>query len=142
MVFVRSLFTTMNQFIKNNSYRSNKRNNAPENFGIEKLQAKISSLYGIEKLEEINLLIALLIEQLTDNLELIHKPAPTKRNNCFSLICILSLPIDFPQSAAMPLFLYGDRVCHESKEDYGGYYYSMSSTSYRKNSSLSMEFDD
>lgn len=134
-LFERSLFTTMNQFTKNNSYRSNKLNNAPENFGIEgergrgcltisnhlveKLQTKISSLYGLKKPEEINLLTALFVEYLADNLELIHKPAPTKRNNYFPLTCIPSLPIDFPQSAAMPLFLYGDKVCYESLEDYG-----------------------
>ena len=122
----------MNQSTKNNSHRINKRNNVPENFGIEKLQTKISSLHGIEKPEEINLLTALLIEQLTDNLELIHKPALTQRNNCFPLTCIPSLPIDFPQSAAMPLYLYGDKVCNKSKEDYGiviGRFYAFDYTS-------------
>ncbi|MGL5942700.1 MAG: hypothetical protein ACRC2S_20495 [Waterburya sp.] len=109
----------MNQSIKNNLHKNMILPNLAENLGIKKLQAKISSLYGIEKLEEINLLTALLIEQLVDNLELIQKPTPTKCNNCFPLTCIPSLPIDFPQSAEMPLFLYGDKVSHESIEDYG-----------------------
>lgn len=121
----------MNQSIKNDLP------NLAENLGIEKLQTKISYLYGLAKPEEINLLTALFVEYLADNLELIQKPAQIKRNNCLSLAGIPRLPIDFPQSAKMPLYLYGDKVCqatprrrksqgnapdpkgHESVEDYG-----------------------
>lgn len=103
----------MNQSIKNNLP------DVSGELGIEKLQTKISCLYGLEKPEEINLLTALFVDYLADNLELIQKPAQIEGKILFPLACFPSLPIDFPDSAAMPLFLYGDSVCNESIENYG-----------------------
>jgi len=126
--------TSMNQSIKNNLSQNIALPHLAENLGIEKLQAKISSLYGLEKLEDIDLLTALFIEHLADNLELIHKPAQIESRILFPLTCIPSLPIDFPQSAAMPLYIYGDRIRHESIEDYGiviGRFYAFDYTSKR-----------
>ena len=40
-------------------------------------------------------------------------------NNFFPLCCFPNLPLDFPDSAEIPLYLYGDKVFHESSEDYG-----------------------
>ena len=40
-------------------------------------------------------------------------------NNFFPLCCFPHLPLDFPDSAEMPLYLYGDKVCHDLIEDYG-----------------------
>ncbi len=112
----------MNQSIKNNLPQNICLSGVSESFGIEKLQKNISNLYRIEKPEEINLLTALFIEQLADSLELIDKPMGVENrenSNLVPLTCFPSLPIDFPQSAAMPLYLYGDKVCHELIEDYG-----------------------
>ena len=109
----------MNQSIKNNLLQSITLPNLAKNLGIEKLQTKISSLYGLEKPEEINLLTALFVEYLADNLELIQKHTQMKNSELLPLICFVSLPIDFPLSAGIPLFLYGDKVCDESIEDYG-----------------------
>ena len=103
----------MNQSIQNNLL------DVAEELGIEKLQKKISCLYGLEKSEEINLLTALFVEYLADNLELLHKPAQTEGGILFPLVCFPKFPINFPKSAEMPLYLYGDTVCNESIEDYG-----------------------
>ncbi|MDJ0596663.1 MAG: hypothetical protein QNJ72_42965 [Pleurocapsa sp. MO_226.B13] len=109
----------MNQFIKNNLPKNVALPNLADNLGIEKLQAKIATLYGLEKQEDIKLLTALLVEYLADNLELIQKPAEILNGNVVDLTCFPSLPIDFPQNAEIPMYLYGDKVCHESIEDYG-----------------------
>ena len=81
---------------------------------IEKLQHTISQLYQIDKPDEIDSFTALLIEQLADSLELIS--IPTVANN-IPLTCLPSLPLDFPDNMEMPLYLYGDRVFHESIDD-------------------------
>ncbi len=109
----------MNQTIKNNLPRSIALPNLADNSGIEKLQAKISSLYGVEKSEDINLLTALFVEHLADNLELIHKPAGIGNSNLVDLTCFPSLSSDFPQNAEIPIYLYGDKVNHEAIEDCG-----------------------
>ena len=113
-------YKSMNQSIKNNLPKDTATAlpNLAVNLGIEKLQAKISSLYGLKKLEDIDLLTALFVGHLADNLELIQKPAQTKNSNLCYLTCFPSLPIDFPENAEMPFFLYGDKVSHESIEDY------------------------
>lgn len=100
----------MNQSIKNNPSQNIALSNLAENLGIEKLQAKISSLYGLKKLEDINLLTALLVNYLADNLELIQKPAQTENSSLFYLTCFPSLPVDFPESAEIPIYLYGDKT--------------------------------
>ena len=69
------------------------------NLGIEKMQAKISSLYGLEKSEEIDLLTALFVEYLADNLELIQKPAEITNSNLVDITCFPSLPTNFPQNS-------------------------------------------
>ena len=109
----------MNQSIKNNSSQNIALPNLVENLGIEKLQTKISYLYGLEKPEEINSLTTLFVENLADNLELIQKPVQIENSSLFYLTYFPSLPIDFPDSAEMPFFLYGDKVCHESMENHG-----------------------
>ncbi len=111
----------MNQSIKNNLPRDTATAlpNLAENLGIGKLQAKISSLYWLEKQEEIDLLTALFVEYLADNLELIQKPAQTRNSNLRYLTCFPNFPIDFPENAEVPFFLYGDKVSHESIEDCG-----------------------
>ncbi len=51
-----------------------------------------------------------------------HKPTLTEISNYdnFSPFCCFPrLPLDFPDSAEMPLYLYGDKVCHELIEDCG-----------------------
>ncbi len=95
--------------------------NLAENLGIEKLQAKISSLYGLKKSEDINLLTALFVGYLADNLELIQKPAQTKNSNLCYLTSFPSLPINFPENADIPIYIYGDKVCvcREATEDCG-----------------------
>lgn len=122
----------MNQHIKNNLPKNLALPGLADDLGIEKLQAKITILYGLEKQEEINLLTALLVEYLADNLEVIQKPAQTENCNPRYLTCFPSFPIDFPDNAEIPFFLYGDRVCHESIEDYGiviGRFYAFDRTS-------------
>ena len=109
----------MNQSIKNNLPKNLALPNLADNLGIEKLQAKIATLYGLEKSKDINLLTALFVEYLADNLELIQKPAEIESSSIFYLTCFPSLPIDFPQNVEIPMYLYGDKVCHESIEDYG-----------------------
>ena len=127
----------MNQSIKNNPPQNIALPNLAENLGLEKLQAKISSLYGLEKLEDIDLLTALFVEYLADNWELIQKPAQIESSSLFYLTCFPSLPLNFPENAEIPMYLYGDKVCratprrrksqgnapdlsgHESIEDYG-----------------------
>ncbi|WP_319421693.1 hypothetical protein [Pleurocapsa sp. FMAR1] len=109
----------MNQSIKNNLPQNTALPNLAENLGIKKLQTKISYLYRLEKTEEIHLLTALFVEHLADNLELIQKPTQIENSELLPLTCFPSLPINFPDSAEMPLFLYGDKVDHESIEDYG-----------------------
>ena len=109
----------MNQSITNNLPKNIALPNLTGNSGIEKLQAKISSLYGLKKSEDINLLTAIFVEYLADNLELIQKPAQIVNSSLCYLSCFPNFPIDFPDSAEMPFFLYGDRVCHESIEDHG-----------------------
>ena len=109
----------MNQHIKNNLFQNTALHDLPRNLGIEKLQAKISSLYRLEKSEDINLLTALFVEHLADNLELIQKPAQTRNSNLRYLTCFPNFPIDFPENAEVPFFLYGDKVSYESIEDCG-----------------------
>ena len=110
----------MNQSIENNLTQSINPADASENLGIKKLQKNISNLYDLKKPEEIERLAIFLIQQLADSLELMHPPIQVKDDDIFfSSACFPSLPIDFPQSAEMPLYLYGDKVCHESIENYG-----------------------
>lgn len=93
--------------------------NLADDLGIEKLQVKISALYGLEKSEDINLLTALFVESLADNLELIQKPIQIENRELFHVACFPSLPTNFPENAEIPIYLYGDRVVHESIENYG-----------------------
>ncbi len=109
----------MNQHIQNDLPKNIALPNLADNSGIEKLQAKISTLYGLEKQEEINLLTTLFIESLADNLELIQKPVEFINSNLINLTCFPSLPTDFPENAEIPMYLYGDKVVHESIENYG-----------------------
>ena len=109
----------MNQHIKNNLPKNLALFSLADDLGIEKLQAKIANLYGLEKLEDINLLTALFVEYLADNLEVIQKPAQTENCNLRYLTCFPNFPIDFPENAKMPFFLYGDKVSHEAIEDCG-----------------------
>ena len=111
----------MNQHIENNLPRNIALPNLGDSLGIKKLQAKISALYRLEKSEDIDLLAALFVEYLADNLELIQKPAKIRNNNIVDLTCIPSLPINFPENADIPRYLYGDKVyvCREAIEDYG-----------------------
>ncbi len=113
--------TSMNQSIKNNLSRDIALPNLVDNSGIKKLQAKISTLYGLEKSKDINLLTALFVEYLADNLELIQKPVQTENSNLCYLTCFPSLPSNFPENADIPIYLYGDKVfvCSEAIEDYG-----------------------
>ena len=110
---------SMSQHIKNSLPKNLALPNLADNLGIKKLQAKIATLYGLEKSEDINLLTTLFVEYLADNLELIQKPAQTKNSNLRYLTCFPSFPIDFPENAEIPFFLYGDKVSHESIDDYG-----------------------
>lgn len=109
----------MNQHIQNNLSRNIALPNFAGNSGIEKLQAKISTLYGLEKQEEINLLTKLFVEFLANNLELIQTPAEIINSNLVNLTYFPSLPTDFPQNAEIPIYLYGDKVSHQLIEDYG-----------------------
>lgn len=109
----------MNQHIKNNLPKNLALPSVADNLGIKKLQAKIATLYGLEKQEEINLLTTLFLKYLADNLELIQKPAEVINSNLADLICFPSLTTDFPQNTEIPIYLYGDKVSHESIEDYG-----------------------
>jgi len=109
----------MNQRIENNLTQNLALPSLADNLGIEKLQAKIASLYGLEKQKEINLLTALFIKYLADNLELIQKPPQTKNCNLRYLTCFPNFPINFPENAEIPFFLYGDKVSHEAIEDCG-----------------------
>ena len=109
----------MNQSIKSNLSKNIALLNLADNSGIEKLQAKIATLYGLEKQEEIDLLTTLFLEYLADNLELIQKPVQIESSSLFCLTCFPSLPTDFPQNAEIPIYLYGDKVSHEAIEDYG-----------------------
>ena len=84
---------------------------------IEKLQQTISQLYQIDKPEEIDLLTMLLVEQLANSLELVSIPTPSETSH-IPFACSPPLPINFPDSLEMPLYLYGDRVFHESIEDF------------------------
>ena len=113
--------TSMNQSIKNNLTQNSTLPNLAKNLGIEKLQAKVSSLYGLKKSEDINLLTALFVGYLADNLELIQKPVQTENSNLCYLTCLPSLPSNFPENADIPIYLYGDKVyiCREAIEDYG-----------------------
>ena len=109
----------MNQFIKNNFPKNVALPNLADDLGIEKLQAKISALYGLEKSEDINLLTALFVESFADNLELIQKSTQIENSGLVHIACFPSLPTDFPQNIEIPIFLYGDKVSHESIEDHG-----------------------
>ncbi|MDJ0533985.1 MAG: hypothetical protein QNJ70_16110 [Xenococcaceae cyanobacterium MO_207.B15] len=40
-------------------------------------------------------------------------------NNIYSFGCFPNLPPNFPESAEMPFYLYGDNVYSDSIEDYG-----------------------
>ena len=96
--------------------------NVSENFGIERLQQNIADLYRVREPEEINQLTAFLIEQLANSLELLTKPIQieiSNQSNLFPVSYFPSLPLDFPESTEMPLYLYGDKVCYQSLEDYG-----------------------
>ena len=109
----------MNQHIKNNLPKNLALPSLADDLGIEKLQAKIATLYGLEKQEEIDLLTVLFVEYLADNLELIQKPAEIINSNLVNLTCFPSLPTDFPQNTNIPMYLYGDKVSHEAIEDCG-----------------------
>ncbi|MEM7593084.1 MAG: hypothetical protein AAF383_16465 [Cyanobacteria bacterium P01_A01_bin.83] len=109
----------MNQHIEDNLPKNEALPNLAGNSGIEKLQAKIATLYGLKNSEDIDLITALFVEYLADNLELIHKPAEVVNSNLVDLTCFPSLPIDFPENAEIPFFLYGDEVSHEAIEDCG-----------------------
>ena len=112
----------MNQHIKNNlpTDTATTLPNLAKNLGIGKLESKIYALYGLEKSEDIDLLIALFVEYLADNLELIQKPAEIGNSNLVALTCFPSLPSNFPENADIPMYLYGDKVCvcREAIEDY------------------------
>ena len=110
----------MNQHIKSNLTQNIALPNLADSLSIKKLQAKISTLYRLEKSEDIDLLTALFIEYLADNLELIQKPAEIRNSNIVNLTYFPSLPTDFPENAEIPIYLYGDRVyvCREALEDY------------------------
>ncbi|MEL6441771.1 MAG: hypothetical protein AAFQ80_21270 [Cyanobacteria bacterium J06621_8] len=109
----------MNQSTRKNLPKNIALPNLADNLGIKKLQAKIYTLYSLEKQGEINLLTALFVEYLADNLELIQKPADVVNRSLVNLTCFSSLPTDFPQNIEIPVFLYGDKVSHESIEDHG-----------------------
>ena len=109
----------MNQRIKNNLPKNFALPSLADDLGIKKLQAKIATLYGQEKQEDINLLTTLFVDYLTNNLELIQKPAEIINSSHINLTCFPSIPIDFPDNVEIPFFLYGDKVSHESIEDYG-----------------------
>ncbi|MEL6986885.1 MAG: hypothetical protein AAGK97_03555 [Bacteroidota bacterium] len=110
----------MNQHIKSNLPQKIALLNLGDSLGIEKLQAKISTLYGLEKSEDIDLLTTLFVKYLADNLELIQKPAEIGNSNIVDLTCFPSLPNDFPKNADIPIYLYGDKVYvgREAIEDY------------------------
>ena len=110
---------SMNQYIKSNLPKNIALPNVADNPSIEKLQAKISALYALKKPEDINLLTALFVEYLADNLELIQKPAEIGNSSIVDITCFPSLPTDFPQNAEIPIYLYGDKVNHETIEDCG-----------------------
>ena len=110
---------SMNQHIEDNLPKNLALPSLAENLGIEKLQVKIATLYGLEKQEEIDLLTVLFVEYLADNLELIQKPSEIINSNLIDLTCFPRLPTDFPQNTEIPIYLYGDKVSHESIEDYG-----------------------
>ena len=109
----------MNQHVKNNLPKNLALPTLTDNLGIKKLQEKISALYGLEKQEEIDLLTTLFIESLADNLELIQKPTEVVNSNLVNLSCFPSLPTNFPQNVDIPIYLYGDKVCHQAIEDCG-----------------------
>ena len=109
----------MNQHIKNNLHQNLALPNLADNLGIKKLQAKIATLYGLEKSEDINLLTALFVDYVADNLELIQKPAGIVNTNLLDSTSFPCLPFDFPENAEIPIYLYGDKVVHESIENYG-----------------------
>ena len=110
---------SMNQHIKNNLPRNIALSNFVDNSSIEKLQSKISILYELERPEDINLLTALFVEYIANNLELIQKPAEVENSNLVNSTCFPSLPINFPKNTNVPMYLYGDKVSHESIEDCG-----------------------
>lgn len=95
----------MNQHIKNNLPKNIALPNLADNSSIEKLQAKIATLYGLKKSEDINLLTALFVEYFADNLELIQQPVEVVNSNLINSTCFLSLPNDFPQNADIPIYL-------------------------------------
>lgn len=109
----------MNQHIKNNLPRNIALSNLADDLGIEKLQTKISTLYGFERQEEIDLLTRFFIESLADNVELIQKPTRIENSRLSYVARFPSLPNDFPENAEIPMYLYGDKVVHESIENYG-----------------------
>ncbi|MDJ0634395.1 MAG: hypothetical protein QNJ34_14500 [Xenococcaceae cyanobacterium MO_188.B29] len=112
----------MNQSIKSNLTQDIDLSTVSENCAIEKLQKNIASLYGVRKPEEIKQLTAFFIAQLADSLELLPKPTQIEisdYNNLFPVSCFPNLPLDFPERTEMPLYLYGDKVCDQSLEDYG-----------------------
>lgn len=84
---------------------------------VEKLQQTISQLYQTDEPDEIDLLATLFIEQLANSLELISIPISSAANN-IPLANFSPLPVDFPKSLETPLYLYGDRVFHESMDNY------------------------
>ena len=89
---------------------------ASYHLSVEKLQQTISQLYQIDKPDEIDFLTALFIEQLANSLELNSIPSSLAASS-IPLVNFPPLPVDFPDSMEMPLYLYGDRVFHESIED-------------------------
>ena len=90
---------------------------ASYHLSVEKLQQRISQLYQIDNLDEIDFLTALFIEQLANSLELNSIPSSLATSNIPS-VNLPPLPAEFPENMEMPLYLYGDRVFHESMENY------------------------
>ena len=112
----------MNQSIKSNLTQDIDLSTVSENCAIEKLQKNIASLYGVRKPEEIKQLTAFFIDRLADSLEFLPKSTQIEigdYNNLFPVSYFPNLPLDFPERTEMPLYLYGDKVCHELIEDYG-----------------------
>lgn len=112
--FVISYMSSSNRFISNNQVISS-------DLGIEKLQKSISQKYQINESDKIAYLSKLFIEQLADNLELTSIPTQTQKSllnaSLHPLIHFSPLPDDFPHNLAMPLYIYGDKVFHESIEE-------------------------
>ena len=107
--------------------------NGSENFGLAKLQQCLGALSGQTEPAIIDWWTAYLIEQLTNNLELVIKLGQWNieaKSNLHPVACFPNLPANFPDSATMPMYLYGDKVFARSLEEYGlviGRFYAFNS---------------